>query len=73
MVINEETVGEIGRLIRESDQAAWESMGHKPYNVLQLTHSGRRSNNKNWEPTPLAVCENPYMDDHTSIDAAAEN
>lgn len=72
MVINEETVGEIGRLIRESDQAAWESMGHKPYNVLQLTHSGRRSNNKNWEPTPLAVCENPYMDDHTSIDAAAE-
>ena len=70
MVINEETVGEIGRLIRESDQAAWESMGHKPYNVLQLTHSGRRSNNKNWEPTPLAVCENPYMDDHTSIDGS---
>ena len=45
-------------------------MGHKPYNVLQLTHSGRRSNNKNWEPTPLAVCENPYMDDHTSIDGS---
>lgn len=73
MVINEQTVPEIARLIKESDAAAANVYGadHKPYNVLQLTHSGRRSNNSKWEPTPLAVCENPYMDGHTSIDGSA--
>ncbi len=73
MVINEQTLPEIARLIKESDAAAAKLYGpdHKPYNVLQLTHSGRRSNNSRWEPTPLAVCENPYMDGHTSIDGSA--
>lgn len=70
MVIDESTVPEIKRLIKESNQAAANSMGsdHVPYNILQLTHSGRRSTDENWEPTPLAVAENPYMDSHNSID-----
>ncbi len=73
MIINKHTISEIKRLVDESNTHAANAMGsdHRPYNVLQLTHSGRRSNDKNWQPTPLAVVENPYMDDHTSIDGSA--
>ena len=68
MIINKDTVSEIRRLVAESDATAKERFGFKPYNVLQLTHSGRRSVNADWEPTPLAVVENPYIDHHNSID-----
>ncbi|MBU9735731.1 NADH:flavin oxidoreductase [Diplocloster agilis] len=70
MVIHEDTVPEIARLIRESNEAAANvfGSGHRPYNIIQLTHSGRRSTNKDWEPTPLAAALNPYMDDHNAID-----
>lgn len=70
MVIRPSTVKEIKRMVAEADAVAIEKFGRKPYNVLQLTHSGRRSNDKNWQSTPLAVCENPYMDDHNSIDGS---
>ena len=72
MVIDQHTLGDIKRLVQETNQAAQNAFGqdHKPYTVLQLTHSGRRSNDMNWKPTPLAVVENPYMDDHTSIDGS---
>ena len=68
MIINDHTLGEVKRLVDESDSIAMNKYGHKPYNVLQLTHSGRRSVDKNWNPTPLAVVENPYIDHHNSID-----
>lgn len=68
MVISEETVSEIKRLVDESNAAAVAKLGRKPYNVLQLTHSGRRSTNEKWESTPLAACSNPYIDDHNAID-----
>ena len=68
MIISEHTIGAIRRLVAETDATAREHSGFKPYNVLQLTHSGRRSVNANWEPTPLAVVENPYIDHHNSID-----
>ena len=68
MIINEHTIGEIKRLVTETDGTAHKHSGFKPYNVLQLTHSGRRSVNADWEPTPLAVVENPYIDHHNSID-----
>ena len=71
MVIKDSTVKEIGRLVKVSNQAAVDEFGRKPYNVLQLTHSGRRSNNEKWESTPLVVAENPYMDDHNSIDGSS--
>ena len=73
MIINTHTLPEIKRLVAETNLAAANAMGsdHIPYNVLQLTHSGRRSNDANWKPTPLAVVENPYMDGHTSIDGSA--
>ncbi len=68
MIIKEETVPEIKRLVSESNAAAIAKYGRKPYNVLQLTHSGRRSTNEKWESTPLAACTNPYMDSHNAID-----
>lgn len=68
MIIKKETVPEIKRLVDESNQHAINAFGRKPYNVLQLTHSGRRSTDANWKSTPLAVVENPYIDHHNSID-----
>lgn len=70
MVIRPSTVPEIKRMVDEANAEAVKNFGRRPYNILQLTHSGRRSNNKNWESTPLAICENPYMDGHTSIDGS---
>lgn len=70
MVIRPSTVTEIKRMVDAANEEAVNNWGRRPYNVLQLTHSGRRSNNKQWQSTPLAVCENPYMDDHTSIDGS---
>ena len=71
MVIRPSTVSEIKRMVDEANAVAVENFGRRPYNILQLTHSGRRSNDKNWQSTPLAVCENPYMDDHNSIDGSS--
>ncbi len=68
MIIKKETVPEIKRLVEESDAAAVAKYGRRPYNVLQLTHSGRRSTNAEWKSTPLAVVPNPYIDHHNSID-----
>lgn len=68
MIIKKDTIKEIKRLVEETDRAAYETYGRKPYNVLQLTHSGRRSVDANWRSTPLAVVANPYIDHHNSID-----
>mgnify|MGYP005842782259 CR=1 FL=1 len=68
MILKKSTIKEIKRLVDETDRAAYETYGRKPYNVLQLTHSGRRSVDANWKSTPLAVVPNPYIDHHNSID-----
>lgn len=68
MIIKKSTIKEIRRLVEETDRTAYEAFGRKPYNVLQLTHSGRRSVDANWKSTPLAVVANPYIDHHNSID-----
>jgi 2,4-dienoyl-CoA reductase-like NADH-dependent reductase (Old Yellow Enzyme family) len=73
MIIKESTLPEIKRLVEETNREAAQTMGSdfKPYNILQLTHSGRRSVDANWNPTPLAVVPNPYIDHHNSIDGRA--
>ena len=73
MIIKESTLPEIRRLVRETNEAAAQSMGSdfRPYSILQLTHSGRRSTDADWNPTPLAVVNNPYIDHHNSIDGRA--
>jgi len=68
MIIKEETVSEIKRLVDETNAVAEKEYGRRPYNVLQLTHSGRRATDENWKSKPLAVVNNPYIDDHNSID-----
>ncbi len=70
MVINEDTVDAIGELVAHSNAAAVEEYGRKPYNVLQLTHSGRRSVDSEYRPTPLAAVPNPYLDEHNSVDGS---
>jgi len=73
MIINKQTLSEIKRLVSESNEAAIKKFGRKPYNVIQLTHSGRRSNNAKWESTPLVAVRNPYADSHCSIDGNTGN
>jgi len=68
MIIKKETVPELKRLVDQSNAAAIEEFGRKPYNVVQLTHSGRRSVDKDWNSKPLAITENPYLDDHNAVD-----
>ena len=70
MVIRPSTVKAIAHMVDEANKEALKNFGRRPYNVLQLTHSGRRANDENWKSRPLAVCENPYMDDHNSIDGS---
>lgn len=70
MVMNAQTMPAFKELVEKSNAAAVEEFGRKPYNVLQLTHSGRRSVDKNWNPTPLAAARNPYMDEHNSVDGS---
>lgn len=73
MIIKESTIKEIKHLVEKTDATAKEHFGRKPYNVLQLTHSGRRSVDANWKSTPLAVVKNPYIDHHNSIDGQSGN
>ena len=68
MIIKKSTIKEIKSLVERTDKEAIDCFGRKPYNVLQLTHSGRRSVDANWRSTPLAVVANPYIDHHNSID-----
>ena len=71
MILGKNTLSEIKRLVDETNAYAVNDFGRRPYNVLQLTHSGRRSVDANWQPTPLAVVKNPYIDHHNSIDGRA--
>ncbi|MBQ2677312.1 MAG: NADH:flavin oxidoreductase [Firmicutes bacterium] len=60
--INEETLPEFRHLAQRIDRAA-HAAGHRPpYKILQLTHSGRCSRDRNGRPAPLAAFENPYLD-----------
>ncbi len=70
MVINEQTTPELKKLMDHADRCAIEEYGRKPYNVLQLTHSGRRSVDDQYRPSPLAAVPNPYLDEHNSVDGS---
>jgi len=61
--IHSETKDDFARLVEESRQAAAESMGpdHKPFMVLQLTHSGRYSRPVD-VPRPIIAHHDPLLD-----------
>jgi 2,4-dienoyl-CoA reductase-like NADH-dependent reductase (Old Yellow Enzyme family) len=73
MIIKDSTLRGIKNLLDESTGTAVKAMGadHRPYNVVQLTHSGRRSVDADWNSVPLATVENPYLDSHNAIDGRA--
>lgn len=70
MMMCRETMPEIKKVLEHANAAAVEEYGRKPYNVLQLTHSGRRSVDKNFKSRPLAAAYNPYMDAHNAVDGS---
>ena len=70
MMMSRDTMPEIKRLLVHTNEVAMAAHGRKPYNVLQLTHSGRRSVDRNFKPIPLAAARNPYMDDHNAVDGS---
>ncbi len=61
--LHEETKDEFARLLERSRRAARESMGpnHRPFTVLQLTHSGRYSRPVD-EPKPIIAHHDPLLD-----------
>ena len=62
MWIKDDTVKDIKKLVELTCRTALNARGIKPYNVLQLTHSGRTSKDKDWNPIPLVAFNNPYID-----------
>ena len=71
MILSRDTVDAVRELVDKTNDAAIEAWGRKPYNVLQLTHSGRRSVDADWNPLPLGTVRNPYLDSHNAIDGRA--
>jgi len=59
--LHSETKDEFARLVEQSHAAAAESMGHRPFMVLQLTHSGRYSRPVDL-PKPIIAHHDPLLD-----------
>ena len=61
--IRKETKDALARMVDDAHKAAAESMGagHRPFIVLQLTHSGRYSRPGN-APAPIIAYHDPYLD-----------
>lgn len=66
--LTKNNVSEFKKLYEEMLKSAKESMGdsHRPYTVLQLTHSGRYSRPYDGAPAIVAVEENPYIDPYSN-------
>ncbi|MGI6205321.1 MAG: hypothetical protein ACOYJI_01640 [Anaerovoracaceae bacterium] len=60
--IRRENIDGFKKLTEAADEACLRKNGFKPYKVIQLTHSGRKSKDINGNPKPLTVVENPYLD-----------
>ena len=63
LLITKDTVKDLRELLQEALNAAVNKNGsdRKPYNVLQLTHSGRYSRPIS-KPQPIIATTNPYLD-----------
>ena len=58
MSLNDDNVSDFQKLIKEMDKTALEASREPAFKVLQLTHSGRMSKDKEWNPIPLAARKN---------------
>ncbi len=59
--IHEGTVREFAALVEETLRVARETCGHRPFLVLQLTHSGRYSK-PGRKPAPIIAHHSPFLD-----------
>ena len=64
LMMKKDNVKAVSELVKTVDEVAANCFGHahKPYKVIQLNHSGRRSVNDEWIPSPIIGCYNPYFD-----------
>lgn len=64
LTMNQENIPAMQKLIREMDAVATQRFGadHKPYKVLQISHSGRKSTDASWTPKPIVGSHNPFFD-----------
>ncbi|MDF2571384.1 MAG: flavin oxidoreductase/NADH oxidase, partial [Sporomusa sp.] len=63
LLINEDTKESLAKLLSNYHETAQQEFGsdHKPYTILQLTHSGRYSK-PTGQAAPIVAVENPYLD-----------
>jgi len=72
MFMTKDNVSEFEKLLNEANAAAENSCGsgHKPVNILQLTHSGRYSR-PNDKPAPIVPQHDPMLDPRVFLDSDA--
>lgn len=65
LMIEKDNIKSVSKLIKATDEAAMNRYGsdHRPYKVIQISHSGRRSVDENWYPMPVTGGKNPVYDD----------
>lgn len=63
MALTDDNVTDFQNLLQLMDQTARESDCSPAFKVLQLTHSGRMSRDKDWNPLPLAARKNHREED----------
>jgi len=63
LLINEENKEALAKLLKDYYKTAQREFGsqHKPYTILQLTHSGRYSKPEG-QAAPIVAAKNPYLD-----------
>ena len=73
MMLTDGNAKEFGDLLRKSNSAAENAMGsgHRPVNILQLTHSGRYSRPQGEKPLPLVPQHDPILDPRAGLAADA--
>ncbi len=69
MMLTKENAGQFAALVQKANAAAADSMGqgHRPVNVLQLTHSGRYSRPVGHKPAPLVPQHDPILDPRVGL------
>lgn len=68
LMLNADTLPDFRQLVTETHDAAKRSFGmeHRPFTVLQLTHSGRYSKPEG-TPQPTIAFHDPYLDGETHV------
>lgn len=69
MMLTKDNVGSFASLLRETNLEAekMNGAGHRPVNILQLTHSGRYSRPEGHKPLPLVPQHDPILDPRVGL------